>query len=618
MGNEFDFSGYATRNDLLCADGRIIRKNAFKHCDGQTVPMIWNHDHKNADAVIGHALLENREDGVYAYCKLNDTKAGQHAKMIVEHGDVRSLSIYANKLKQIGSDVIHGTIRELSLVLAGANPGAYIDFVMAHDEEGEDGLYANYDENAITLYHSDEEKEEEEEKGEPEMSAETMFTEEQKELIHGMISQAVAEATKTPEEVVEELQHAEEKKDKTIGEVFETFTEEQKLVVYAMIGEALKGKEDVEEDEDEDNKGGNNNMKHNVFDSETRMEDTLMHFDMEEITKIAQRGNGRLRDAVEYYMEANELQHGIEDIEMLFPEAKSLNTPPEFIKRDMDWVADVMRSVHHTPFSRIKSVFADITEAEARAKGYIKGNLKKEEVFSLLKRSTVPTTVYKKQGFDRDDIIDITEFDVIAWVKKEMRMMLEEEIARAILIGDGRSASSEDKINEQNIRPIWTDEDLYTVKAKVEVAADMSDEAKAKAFIKACKKSRKNYKGSGNPVMFMSEDMLTDCLLIEDNNGRVIYDTVEKLTTALRVSKIVAVPVMENLSRNVEGVTHTLAAIYVNLNDYNVGADKGGAVTMFDDFDIDYNKQKYLIETRCSGALTKPFSAVAIEFVPAS
>lgn len=577
--NEYDFSGWATRNDLLCGDGRTIRKNAFKENDGKTVPLIWNHDHSNTNAVLGHALLENRDDGVYAYCKFNETDQGKTAKELVKHGDVRSLSIYANKLKQIGKDVIHGSIRELSLVLAGANPGAYIDFVMAHGEEGEEGMIVNYDENALTLYHSDEANKKE-------------------------------ETPKSEESKKEETEMAE----KTVKDVFDSMTDEQKTVVYAMIGQAL---EDAGADlEDEE---GDENMKHNVFDQEEMMEgSTLSHSDMETILGNAKR-YGSLKESFlahtgdTEYAEKTQT-YGINGTDFLFPEARTLNVPPEFIKREMGWVSKVMHSVHHTPFSRIKSMFADITEADARAKGYIKGKLKKEEVFSLLKRTTTPTTIYKKQKMDRDDMVDITDFDVVAWLKAEMRMMLDEEIARAILVGDGRLPSSDDHINETNIRPIWTDEDLYTVKALVELEAAATADTKAKAFIKAVVKSRKNYKGSGDPVMFTTEDMLTDCLLLEDVNGRVIYDSVDKLKSMLRVKDIITVPVMEGLTRDVDGATHELGALIVNLKDYNVGADKGGAVNMFDDFDIDYNAQKYLIETRCSGALIKPYAAIAVEF----
>ena len=628
MGQNYDFGGYATRNDLLCADGKTIRKNAFKENDGRTVPLIWNHNHTDQDAVIGHALLENREDGVYAYCKFNDTENGQHAKKLVMHGDVRSLSIWANRLKMVGKDVVHGMIRELSLVLAGANPGAEIDFVMAHSDDGDyEEVFANYDESALIIYHSDdkeevEEPEEKQEKGEDEVAEETKNT-----------------------EVEAEVQHADtEVKDKTIKEIFDTLDEEQKKVVLFMIGEARKeagavDSEDSEDSDDEDVKhsdeeddtevetesedtetnndeevehsdlGGENIMKKNVFDNnDVQTGEVLSHSEMQTILEDARKG-GSLRDAV--------ISHGIEDIDILFPDAKALENEPGFIKRNDDWVAKVLGGVHHSPFARIKTIFADITAAQARAKGYQKGKLKIEEVFKLLKRVTNPTTVYKKQALDRDDILDITDFNILPWLKREVRMMLDEELARAILIGDGRDPVEEadDKIDEECIRPIWKMEDLFTVKVAVEVGADTTAEDRAKAFIKACIKSRKEYKGSGNPDMFMSEDMLTDCLLIEDKNGRGIYDTVQKLAATLRVREIIAVPVMEGLTRaDEDGNTFELAAIYVNLKDYNVGTDKGGEVNFFDDFDIDYNKQKYLMETRCSGTLTKPYSAVAVEF----
>lgn len=577
MAKSYDCSGWATKTNMLCADGRVILKNAFKECDGETVPLVWNHQHNSVEEVLGHALLENRDEGVYAYVNFNDTPSGQNAKLLVQHGDVNRFSIYANRLKQQGSNVVHGVIRELSLVLAGANPGAVIESVMMHGEDSyEEGYICpdEYIENVETLFHSDDEK------GEEKMAEETK------------------KETSTDEE--------------TIEDVFSTLSEKQKKAVYALIGMVIEDSEkpkDVkhaDDEEDDENEGGNNDMKHNVFDKETETNDVITHSEMMEIMEDAKR-SGSLADAV--------LAHGIEKIDYLFPDATNLNKEPEFIKRDTTWVGDVMNSVHKTPFSRIKSVFADITEADARAKGYIKGNIKFEEVISLLKRITTPTTIYKKQKLDRDDVVDITGFDVVAWLKSEMRMMLDEEIARAVLVGDGRSASSNDKINEQNIRPIWTDEDVYTVKAAVSVTKSSTDDEKAKGFIRTCIKSRKNYKGSGNPVMYMNEDMLTNCLLLEDANGRIIYDSVDKLATALRVRKIVPVPVMENLTRIVGTNTHELAGIYVNLTDYNVGADKGGAVNMFDDFDIDYNQQKYLIETRCSGALTKPYSAVAVELV---
>lgn len=626
MDSNFDFSGYATRNDLLCGDGRTIRKNAFKDNDGSTVPLVWNHDHANPEAVLGHALLENREDGVYAYCKFNDTEQGRNAKKLVMHGDVRSLSIYANKLKQIGRDVVHGMIRELSLVLAGANPGATIDFVMAHGDEEDTGFYANYDENALVLYHS-----EKEEKGDNEVAEETKkpvekedseetigdvfetLNEKQKKAVYAIIGQALEdksddEAKHSEEENSEEdLAHAESEEngdddEETVEDVFNTLNEKQKKVIYALIGQAL-------EEAGSDNKGGKDDMKHNVFENDERMEDVLTHSEMTAIFEDAKRC-GSLKDAV--------LAHGITDIDLLFPDAKSLDKEPGFIKRNDDWVAKVLGGVHHSPFSRIKSIFADITAAQARAKGYQKGKLKIEEVFKLLKRVTNPTTVYKKQALDRDDMLDITDFNIIPWLKRELRMMLDEEIARAILIGDGRDPVEEadDKIDEECIRPIWKMEELFTVKVPVAVKASDTADARARAFIKATVKSRKNYKGSGNPVMFMSEDMLTDCLLIEDANGRVIYDTEAKLASALRVREIIPVPVMEGdaIKRTDDNGTFELAGIYVNLADYNVGTDKGGEITMFDDFDIDYNKQKYLMETRCSGTLVKPHSAVAIEF----
>ena len=569
----YDFSGWATRNNLLCGDGRTIRKNAFIDCDGKTVPLVWNHNHNEANNVLGHALLENREDGVYAYCSFNNTESGQTAKKLVQHGDVKSLSIYANKLKQIGSDVVHGTIRELSLVLAGANPGAFIDTVLSHGEDGEESIIAGWDEN-IMLYHSADKEEE-----------------------------------KKEEEIVTDKEKKTEKDDneKTVKDVVDSMTEEQRNVLYALVGEAVAAK-------DEEENGGDDEMKHNLFDNdEIEQGDVLTHADMEMIISDAKR-YGSLKESFLAHAE----DYGITGIDYLFPDAKNLDTPPQFIKRDDSWVSKVMNGTHHTPFSRIKSMFADITEDEARAKGYIKGKLKKEEVFSLLKRTTTPTTIYKKQKLDRDDVIDITDFDVVAWLKSEMRMMLDEEIARAILVGDGRLSSSDDKINESNIRPIWTDEDLYTIKATVTTSSSASDEDNAKAAIKAIIKSRKNYKGSGNPTLFTTEDFVTDCLLIEDTTGRRIYNSVTDLATTLRVKEIVTVEVMEGLKRTVESDTHNLIGIIVNLADYNVGADKGGAVNMFDDFDIDYNQQKYLIETRCSGALIKPYSAIAIESVTAA
>ena len=569
----FDFSGWATRNNLKCSDGRTIRKDAFKDNNGQKVPLVWNHQHNEPFNILGHALLENREEGVYAYCTFNDTEAGQNAKQLVEHGDVSALSIYANQLKQHGGDVIHGSIREVSLVLAGANPGAFIDSIICHGEESEEEaiIYTGED---ISLSHAD--------------------NEEMKE-----------------EKPMEDTKKVENKTDnKTVKDVFDTLTEEQKTVVYALIGQALESAGATDENDENDEE--DNNMKHNVFDQDEMMQgNALSHSDMEEIFSDAKR-TGSLKEA----FLAHNATYGIDQIDTLFPEPKSMNTPPEFIKRDTNWVAGVINGVHHTPFSRIKSMFANITEDEARAKGYIKGKLKKEEVFTLLKRTTTPTTIYKKQKLDRDDIIDITDFDVVAWIKSEMRMMLDEEIARAILVGDGRLTSDDDHINETNIRPIWKDDDLYTIKTKITVGASATDDDKAKAVIKAAVKSRKNYKGSGNPVLYTTEDFLTNCLLLEDTQGYRLYKSEQDVATAMRVSRIVTVPVMENLTRtDSESKERTLVGIIVNLNDYNVGADKGGAVNMFDDFDIDYNQQKYLMETRCSGALIKPYSAIALEMV---
>ena len=574
----FDFSGWATRNNLKCSDGRTIRKDAFKDNNGQKVPLVWNHQHNEPFNVLGHALLENREEGVYAYCAFNDTEAGQNAKRLVEHGDVSALSIYANQLKQHGGDVIHGSIREVSLVLAGANPGAFIDSIICHGEESEEEaiIYTGED---ISLSHADNEE---------------------------MKEEKPMEDTKKVEN---------DSGNKTVKDVFDTLTEEQKTVVYALIGQALEsaGKADDNDDNDENDYEEDNDMKHNVFDQDEMMQgNVLSHSDMEEIFSDAKR-TGSLKESFLAHAVGT---YGIDAIDTLFPEPKSMNTPPEFIKRDMDWVAGVINGVHHTPFSRIKSMFANITEDEARAKGYIKGKLKKEEVFTLLKRTTTPTTIYKKQKLDRDDIIDITDFDVVAWIKSEMRMMLDEEIARAILVGDGRLTSDDDHINEANIRPIWKDDDLYTIKTKITVAASATDDEKAKAVIKAAVKSRKDYKGSGNPVLYTTEDFLTNCLLLEDTQGYRLYKSEQDVATAMRVSRIVTVPVMENLSRtDSESKTRNLVGIIVNLNDYNVGADKGGAVNMFDDFDIDYNQQKYLMETRCSGALIKPYSAIALEMV---
>lgn len=577
---KYDFSGWATKNNIKCSDGRTILKDAFKQHDGQTVPLVWNHQHNETANVLGHAVLENRDEGVYAYCTFNDTEAGKNAKLLVEHGDVTALSIYANQLKQKGSNVMHGTIREVSLVLAGANPGAFIDSVIRHGEFCDDEAVI-YTGEELTLQHADDNASDKEDK--------------------------VDEKNKKGDDKVDN-------NEKTIQDVFDTLNEEQKNVVYALIGQALEDKSmaqsAIEENENNiEEDGGEQEMKHNVFEGrETENNnDVLSHDAMETILKDAKR-YGSLKESFLAHAES----YGIKDIEWLFPDAKNVNMPPDFIKRDDSYVQKVMRGVHHVPFSRIKSMHANITADEARAKGYIKGKRKKEEVFTLLKRTTTPTTIYKKQKLDRDDVVDITDFDVVAWLKMEMRMMLDEEIARAILVGDGRLPDSDDKVNETCIRPIASDDDLYCVKAPVAVAAAATEDDIAKAFIKTVIKSRKEYKGSGSPTLFTTEDVITGCLLLEDKNGRVIYDTVDKLATALRVKEIVPVEVMETAKTKVNSVEKPLLAIMVNLSDYYVGADKGGSVNMFDDFDIDYNQQKYLMETRCSGALVKPYSAVAV------
>ena len=578
----YDFSGWATRNDLRCADGRTIRRDAFKHNDGDVVPLVWNHQHDDPFNCLGQATLENKPEGVYAYCSFNNSESGKQARELVMHGDVKALSIYANHLSQNKrtGDVFHGDIKEVSLVLAGANPGALIEDIIQHsdDDDGDEQaiIYAGgaFD---LEIRHSDIPKEE------------PMNPDEK--LIH---------ADPEPAE--------ENDTEETIGDILSTLNEKQMNAVYAIVGQALEdgGATDDENDDEE----GDTEVKHNIFDNDTAdQSNILQHADMEAILADGKR-YGSLRESA--------LAHGIDGIDTLFPEPKNLNTPPDWITRKMDWVAKVMSGVHHTPFSRIKSMYADLTADEARAKGYIKGKLKKEQVFTLLKRTTTPTTIYKKQKLDRDDVIDITDFDVVAWLKTEMRFMLDEEIARAILVGDGRDGSSDDKINEMNIRPIWTDSDLYTIKATVTKKAGATEDDMAKAFIRTAIKSRKDYRGSGEPVLFTTEDMITNCLLLEDTTGRVIYDSIDKLRTVLRVREIIAVPVMEGLTRTDadDSKVHSLMGIIVNLNDYNVGADKGGAVNMFDDFDIDYNAQKYLIETRCSGAMIKPYAAIAIESVP--
>ena len=568
----YDFAGYATRYGVPCADGRIIDKTAFLQNNGKKVPLVYNHQHNDISNVLGHAFLECREDGVYAYGYFNDTDRGVEAKNQVIHGDLDSLSIWANRLQESGNPprkhVAHGDIKELSLVLAGANPGAFIEEIVAHsDEEGYEAFI--YSGDSLELNHSEGETEKED--------------------------KPMADTNKE-----------QEPESKSAKEVFDEMTEEQKQVAIAIAGQAVEEalkERGIDPEKDDDEEGGEE-MGHSCFDNTGEDTNVLSHDDMVTIVKEAEK-TGRMSDAF--------LAHGIENIEYLFPDAQTINGAPDFIKRNDEWVNDVMNNVHHTPFSRIKSVFADITEDEARAKGYIKGKLKKEEVFSLLKRTTTPQTIYKKQKIDRDDYIDIVDLDVVAWIKTEMRMMLDEEIARAILVGDGRLASSDDKISEDHIRPIWTDADLYTIKAAVNITKDSTSAEIAKAFIVEAIRSRVQYKGSGTPTLYAPDTIITECLLLEDKNGRMIYDTLDKLATVLRVSKIVTVPVMENLARTKETFTYKLLGIIVNLKDYNVGADKGGAVNMFDDFDIDYNAMKYLIETRCSGAMIKPYGAIAIE-----
>ena len=588
---KYDFSGYATRNDLKCSDGRTIRAGAFKECAGKVVPLVWQHQHGDPMNVLGHAVLEERDDGMYSYCSFNDTEPAKQARQLVLHGDVNQLSIYANKLVQKNGDVLHGAIREVSLVIAGANPGAMIDNIaMAHGEDGESDEAIIYNNDFIDNLGGD-------------------LEDNSEETIEHSDSEDKKEEKEMPTE--------DSGKEKTVQDVIDTMNEEQKKVMMYLVGVAAeKGGTGEDEDEEVKHSEGDEEMsKYNVFEGSGEYtgaadQGELNHSQIETIINDGKKF-GSLRDS--FLAHADD--YGIKDIDWLFPEAKTFTDKPEFISRKMEWVSTVMSGVHKSPFSRIKSMFADITEDEARAKGYIKGNLKKEEVFSLLKRTTTPTTIYKKQKLDRDDIIDITDFDVVAWIKAEMRVMLDEEIARAILVGDGRLSSDDDKINEDNIRPIWKEADLFCLKKEVTVGAD--DDATAKNFIKAAIKARKDYRGSGNPVLFTTEDNLTDILLLEDSIGHKLYKTEAEVATAMRVSKIVTVPVMENLTRSVtksgQAYTNTLMGIIVNLNDYNVGADKGGAISMFDDFDIDYNQQKYLIETRCSGALTKPYSAIVLE-----
>lgn len=657
----YDFAGWATRNDILCSDGRTIRHGAFSSDNGKKVPLVWNHRHDDVTEVLGNALLEERPGGIYAYCSFNDTERGQSAREIVRHGDIVALSIFANQLKQRGGDVIHGAIKEVSLVLAGANRGALIDSVMVHGEESEDSaeiqfvgygdieLYHsegeetmrdNYDDelNEEEMMHADkdpeteEPKEPEKEEGEGKTVQDVYdtFNDEQKKVLNFLVSKAVEEATggKKDDEVKhsDDAQNDEEDgddEDETIQDVYDTMNSKQKKVVDFLVGKA------VEEAKEDSNEGGSEDMKHSVFANEERGGNTLSHAEFQEVVKVGKQ-LGSLKAAFEAAEEEGYLQHdgetpvagvdyGIGNLDYLFPDAKTINTSPEFIKRDMDWVDKVLNSCHHTPFSRVKSIFANITEDDARARGYIKGKLKKEEVFALLKRTTDPQTIYKKQKLDKQDIDDITDMSVVAWLKTEMQLMLKEEIARAILVGDGRLNSSDDKIDEAHIRPVFNDADLYTVKVPVTVAANATDDDIAKALIKAAVKARKNYKGTGNPSFFTTEDYLTDCLLLEDQIGHVLYDSEAKVATAMRVKEVVPVEVMEGqtIGITVEGTTtqYPLIGVAVNFADYNIGTNGGAKTDFFDDFDIDYNQYKYLYETRMSGALIKPYSALSFYLV---
>ena len=611
MPTGYDFCGWASKNDLLCSDGRTIRRGAFASDDGKKVPMVYQHQHTSIDNVLGHAILENRDEGMYAYCYLNESDTGKMAKELVRHGDICAMSIYANKLKQIGNDVVHGEIKEVSLVLAAANPGAAIESVVLEHSDGsteeEAIIYSGEDTQYKILSHAESSTQTSSDKTVNDIL--NNMSEAKKNVLYYMLAK-VSETDEEAEDddVIEDsdIRHADVSGGRTIQDIFDTFTSDEKKVAFFLIGQAIKESGSMEQSDIpniDDESEENDTMKHNVFENNqiNNDETVLSHAEIEEI----------FRDTKQYgTLKNSALAHGITNIEYLFPDAKTVTPTPELIKRNDDWVSKVMGAVHRTPFSRIKSTAANLTEEDARAKGYMKGKLKKDEVFSLLKRTTEPTTIYKKQKLDRDDVVDITDFDVVAWIKSEMRMMLNEEIARAILIGDGRLTSSDDKIPEDHIRPVAFDSELYTVPIEVTVAAQATDDDKAKAIIRSIIKGRKEYKGSGNPVMYTTEDTLTDMLLMEDKMGRVVYDSVTKLATALRVSEIVTVPVMEGL-KDSEG--NAIIAVIVNLADYNVGADRGGEVNMFDDFDIDYNAMKYLIETRCSGALTKPYSALAVK-----
>lgn len=588
---DYDCSGWATKANVRCYDGLVIAQDAFKECSGKVVPMVYNHDHSNVDNVIGHCLLENRPGGVYCYAKFNDTDTGKTARQCVESGDLSAFSIFANGLKKVGSTVKHGFIREVSLVLAGCNPGALIDEVVKHsaDEDYEGGEAFIYNEDGLSLTHG--------------MDPEGNPLE---DLTHSADS---GDAVTDDKATQEEAKMADEKnmnKEETVEDVFNTLTEKQKNVVYAIIGSVMPSEKDDDDGEEDDT------VKQNVFDKDTNA--TVLKHSIEEINNVVKtaKSHGTMKAAFEDAgMDSDELAHSIDNIDWLFPEDHLLDTTPRIIDKPDDWVSVVMGAVHHIPFSRFKSMFADLTEEDARAKGYIKGNFKKEEVFGLLRRSTSPTTVYKKQKLDRDDVIDITSFDVVAWLKQEMYLKLNRELALAYLLGDGRLAASEDKIDENCIRPVFNDSDLFTIKVQCKTTGLTTVEDKYKALIKQILRSRKEYRGSGTPTLFTTEDALTEMLLLEDGIGHPLYADEAALARKLRVKNIVTIPEMEGRKGAKGG---DLVCLIVNLADYTVGAYKGGAVSMFDDFDIDFNAQKYLIETRCSGALTTPFSAMAVEW----
>ena len=652
----YDFAGWATKNNIRCSDGRTIMHGAFSADNGKRVPLVWNHQHDNVRNVLGHADLEERPEGVYAYCSFNNTEHGQDAKDCVKHGDIVALSIYANQLKQNGANVIHGAIREVSLVLAGANRGAVIDSVLEHGELSDDSAEISfvgygdielhhsdldeqdddYEDEELDDYQEDDEDEEDDEnlqhadngeakKEEKEDDGETVadvmntLTDKQRKAVAIIIEQAIADSKgdKSMSHADGDAQNDAENDDETVEDVYNTLNEKQKKVVNFLIGEALKNK---------DSEGGSE-MKHNVFEGSENVQNTISHAEIHEICRVGKQ-MGSLKAAVDQAYEEGVLEHaegdyGINNIDYLFPDAKAMTTEPELIKRDMGWVDDVFNGVHRTPFKRVKSVFADITEDEARAKGYIKGKFKKEEVFTLLKRTTDPQTIYKKQKLDKDDLEDLEDnFNVLPWIKNEMNMMFREEVARAILIGDGRPSSSDDKIQENHIRPIYNDEDLFTVKVPVSVKSGATEDDIARALIKAMVKARKQYKGTGNPTFFTTEDYLTDCLLIENTLGERLYKSEAEVATAMRASKITTVEPMENKTITIteEGgrsTTYPLMGVLVNLTDYNVGAKNGGKTDFFEDFDIDFNQQKYLYEARMSGALKKPFSAISFYLVEA-